>query len=534
MVPSPMGARSGRDDAGRDRPPAVVEVRRGWKSYGGAPALAGADFQLHANEIHVLAGPNGAGKSTLVKVIGGAVALDRGDVLLDGHRCVFASPRDSMRAGIALVSQEGSLVPTLSVAENLVLGGRHARRSVGINWRGTREHASRLLQSLGDDIDVRLPVSVLPSDERQIVEIVRAISFESTVLVLDEPTTFLDAGQTSRLFEILHELRGAGTAILIISHRLDEMLRVGDRFTVMRDGRVVASAPAGDVDDGWLVGHMMNTHGQTAAAAAPAVRGTRAHPDQSLSVSNLADAGGRVRDVSFDLSAGEIVGLGGVIGSGQSELLETIFGARRRLRGDVTVAGTPSGRTPIAAIHCGMGFVPDDRRGKALVGQLSVLQNMLMASRTVGPRMSMRGERKLAEQWCERLAIKTPDVGTRVDRLSGGNQQKVVIARWLVLSPSVLLLNEPTRGVDIAGKREIHRLLREFVARGASVLFASSEVEELQELADRVLVMRNGSVIGDLARSELTTEAITAVANGLRPHRVDKAERDHADSASIH
>jgi len=409
-------------------------------------------------------------------------------------------------------------VPALSVAENLVLGGRHPRRWLGIDWKRTWHDAAELLQALGDDIDPRTRVAALPPDECQIVEIVRAMSFDSSTLVLDEPTTFLDAAQVARLFEMLDVLRTGGKAILIISHRLDEMMRVGDRYSVMRDGRVVASAPAAEVDDAWLVHRLIGDDARSAQVTRHEPPRQQASTDAVVSAWNLSDVAGRVRSVSFDLRPGEIVGLGGPVGSGQSELLETIFGARPQSVGNVMVDGASRGRTPLQAMRVGIGYVPDDRRGKALVTQSSVMQNMLMGARAMQGRSSVKNERFEVERWIERLRIKTPGPDARFDRLSGGNQQKVVMARWLMLSPRLLLLHEPTRGVDMAGKQEIYRLIRDLAAEGAAVLFASSEIEELHQLADRLLVMRTGSIVMDIPRADLTLDAITAFANGLWPH----------------
>ena len=480
---------------------AALHVSGIHKRYGGVHALKGVDFALAPGEVHVLLGENGAGKSTLMGVLSGAVVPDEGTVVLDGRQVRFADPRDAHAAGIAMIPQELDLVPGLDIASNLFLGNELTRGGM-LSHRAMRRQAQDLLARAGVALDAGLPVASLRMGERQLVAIAKALAAEARILIMDEPTAALSAVEADHLFTVVRELAARGVAIVYISHRLEEVARIGDRVTVMRDGAVVATtrpdAPQAELVR-LLVGRPFSDlfPPRVAAAGEPILRLDHAafHPD------NPRPGWQAPQDVSLTVHAGEIVGLAGLMGVGRTELLSALygFGASGRWRGTVEVEGRPAVLGTIAAARrAGIAYVTDDRRGTGLVLKHTVAQNAVMSTlRRVTPRglVSRALERRRVAEALEHYDIRPRLPEAKVVNLSGGNQQKVVFAKELMNGPRLLLLDEPTRGVDVGAKAEIYRRMRKLADEGLGVLVASSELPELIGLCDRIVVMRAGRTV---------------------------------------
>jgi len=478
------------------------------KRYGGVHALRGVDLELRAGEIHGLLGENGSGKSTLLRTLAGQLEPDAGRLVLAGAEVRFADPARAMAAGIATVTQETTLVRELSVAENIFLGPRKARRPWGIDWRRTRAQALVLLERLGLELDPSTPVGELRPDQQQMVEIARALSIVARVVILDEPTSSLPDDQVAALFEAVRALRAEGVAVVFVSHRMNEVFELVDRVTVLRDGRVVGGGPIGDFDRASLIHLMIGRELEELDLAASAPR----HDGGAVMRVRNFSVPGRVHDVDLAVDPGEIVGLAGLVGSGRSSLLDGLFGLEPTARGRLEVAGRPAAiRDPRSAIRAGLGYVPADRKTRGLVLDMSVQANLLMArsSRSFRLRRPPRGaEERTVAVAVERYRIVTDSAATPVARLSGGNQQKVVLAKWLETDPRMLLLDEPTRGVDVGAKAEIYRTLGRIKDAGVGILLSSSETPELMLLCDRILVMYRGRIAAALNREDATEARI--------------------------
>lgn len=488
----------------------LIAARGISKAFPPTIALDGVDFALAPGEIHSLAGENGSGKSTLLKVLSGALAPDEGEVIIGDHRLALGDVHAAMAAGIALVTQEGSLLPELSVAENVMLGQRHIRRGGFIDWAATRRKARAVLDLLGLDLDPAAAVSSLPTDRRQMVEIARAVSADAQVLLLDEPTSSLDLNEVGDLFGLLRRLRGEGVGIVFVSHRMSEMTAISDRVTVLRDGRCVGDARMAEVDHAWLVRRMVGRDLTTFPTRTPRPLGQTV-----LSVEDLCDAERRVKQASLSVRAGEIVGLAGLVGAGRTELLETIIGARRRIAGSVHVAGQRLTGGPRAALAAGVTMVSEDRKATGAVPEMSLADNMLLSGRQPALRLRRPGaEARTLAPWMDQLRVRGGSLGDPIGRLSGGNQQKVLLGRSLVTEPTVLLLDEPTRGVDIGAKMEIGALIGQIAGGGAGILLASSELPEILAICHRVLVMRGGAIVAEFDREDMTEERIVREAIG--------------------
>jgi ABC-type sugar transport system ATPase subunit len=483
------------------------------KRYGGVHALRGAALDVYPGEVHALVGENGSGKSTLLKIISGQVQADSGRILFEGRPTAFRSAIEALRCGISTVTQETTLAPDLSIAENVFLGHRMARRAGLIDWRQTQRLARAALARLGLDLDPSMPVRRLRPDQQQLVEIARALSIDARVLILDEPTSSLTDDEVEALFGIVRRLGDAGVATIFVSHRLNELFAVAERVTVLRDGRTVASGAAAEFDRARLI-HSMVGRALDELAAHP----SQTDPDGGavLRVSGLS-APGLLDDVSLYVAPGEVVGLAGLVGAGRSELLESLFGLRRA-EGSVTVAGRAVAyRTPRHAIRDGIAFVPADRKLQGLVLDMSVRENLMMASTSLLARLrhpSGQRETGAVEQMVARLRIRAHSPRSPVSTLSGGNQQKVVLGKWLLTQPKVLMLDEPTRGVDVGAKAEIYRLLLDAARQGIGVLVSSSENPELLTLCDRIVVMFRGRVATTLTRENATEAMIAHFAGG--------------------
>jgi ribose transport system ATP-binding protein len=492
-----------------DAPGSLLEARGIGKSFNGVPVLRDVDFDLRAGEVHALLGGNGAGKSTLMKILEGVYERDRGEIIIDGVPVALGTPAAARAHGIAMIFQEFSLVPTLTVAQNVYLA-RETRTAAGlIDDRASERRAAELLREMGVELDVRREVAGLPTASWQLVEIAKALSQEARVLIMDEPTASLSSTEVEALFSIIEGLKRRGIAIVYITHRLEEVLHVADRVTVLRDGSVVGTEQREQLDLQRLIELIVGREVQRSMQRAGRSRDPAATP--LLSLRGVSSAEG-VRDVSFDVHPGEVVGLAGLMGSGRSELARALFGIDRITSGTVCVDGEPVRiRKPSDAIAHGIVLVPEDRRTQGLVLDHTVRDNLTV---TLLRQLSRRGtlDRQATTQAAER-EIARLDVrggarllGMPVRRLSGGNQQKVVLGKWLATEPRLLILDEPTAGVDIATKTDIVALAHELADQGRAVLVISSEFAELLALADRIVVLRDGSVDRELARAEVTDE----------------------------
>ena len=492
---------------------AVVACRGLTKRFGGQVAVDGVDFDVRAGEVHALVGENGAGKSTLVKMLDGYHRPDEGSLLAGGEEVRFDSVRDAERAGVAMIPQELDLFGELTVAENLVVGRDRPRRPWGgIDWSAIRAAARERFEALGVEIDVDVPVKQLPTANQQLVAIARALAGDARVVIMDEPTSSLSGGEVERLFGVIRDLTGSGVGVVYISHRLEEVFEIADRITVMRDGHHVETRPASELDSEELVKLMVGRSLEEGIDRDGAEAG-----DVVLDVRGLG-RDGEFSAIDLTLRAGEIVGLGGLIGAGRTEVAETIFGVRHADDGEVRVNGEPlSARSPEAAMREGIFYVPEDRQGEGLILEFEVIDNVTLSilERLSSHGLVRRGDASsLVGDLRERLSIKGADDGP-VSRLSGGNQQKVVLAKALAREPDVLLLDEPTRGVDVAAKAEIYGLIDELARQGKAILVISSEMEELLSLSDRVVVMREGRLTGEYSRAEATQEKVMQAATGV-------------------
>ncbi len=482
------------------------------KSFGAVAALRDVHLELLGGQAHALVGENGAGKSTLVKILAGVHRPDAGTLTLDGRPLVLGGPADARAAGIAVIYQEPTLFPDLSVAENIFMGRQPLRSLRRIDTAQMRARAAALFERLGVHLDPDRPARGLSIADQQLVEIAKALSFDARVLVMDEPTAALSGVEVQRLFSVARSLRDAGTAVLFISHRFDEVFALCERITVMRDGRWISTDPVADVTVDEIVRRMV---GREVSAMYPKLQTAVGEP--RLEVRGLTRHG--VFDgVSFTVHSGEIVALAGLVGAGRSEVARAIFGVDRYDSGEVRVDGKalPAADTA-AAIRAGVALVPEDRRQQGLVMELSVERNATLPRRWALARAGLlggRGEREAARTWAERLQVRAARLADPVSTLSGGNQQKVVLAKWLATVPKVLLVDEPTRGIDIGTKAEVHRLLSQLAADGVAVLMVSSELPEVLGMADRVLVMHEGKLTADIARERAGEESVMRAATG--------------------
>jgi ribose transport system ATP-binding protein len=483
------------------------------KSFPGVRALDGVSFNLRAGEVHALLGENGAGKSTLVKIICGIYKPDAGAIRIKGETVEITGPTHAQALGISSVHQELHLEPYLTVAENIFLGRQPTGRFGMIDYARMNRDAYALLKRLGADLDPESTVESLSVAQRQIIAIARANSTTARIVIFDEPTSSLTERETNLLFDMIARLRDEGLGIIYISHRMEEIFRLCDRVTVLRDGCYVATKPVGDTDMRDLIDMMIGRDISDLFRKAPAQIG-----DIVLEVRNLSKKG-ILRDVSFSVRRGEIVGIAGLVGAGRTELARAIFGDLMVDSGEIRVEGqrVPAGHSPRSAILAGIGLVPEDRKEQGLVTGLSVRQNismpMLKALSSLNV-LSLRKEQRLAESYVNRLAIKTPTIEQKATFLSGGNQQRVVIAKWLATQPKLLIVDEPTRGVDVGAKSEIHALLCDLAREGMAIMMISSDLPEVLAMSDRVLVMRKGRIAVDLPAAGATQEAIMHYATG--------------------
>jgi rhamnose transport system ATP-binding protein len=497
---------------GRNPGRPVLELRGLSKSFGAVAAVQDVSFPLYAHEAHALIGENGAGKSTIVKMLAGVHRPDTGGLLLDDAPLDLHSPADARAAGIAVIYQEPTLFPDLSVAENIFLGRQPVTRGGRIDRAGVRKAAAELFTRLDVPLDPDRPARGLSIADQQLVEIAKALSAEARVIVMDEPTAALSGHEVERLFSVARSLRDQGAAILFISHRFEEVTALCQRVTVMRDGRHVSTDPIENLTVETMVRRMV---GRDLDALFPK---QDVEPGEVvLEVRDLSRAG-IFEDISFDVRAGEIVALAGLVGAGRSEVVRSVFGIDSRDSGEVRVAGKPlpAGR-PKAAMAAGVALVPEDRRQQGLVMDLSIERNATLTRRRALSRFGLLlggNERRSARDWTARLQTKYASLSDAVSTLSGGNQQKVVLAKWLSTEPQVLIVDEPTRGIDVGTKAEVHRLMSGLAAQGVAVVMVSSELPEVLGMADRVLVMHEGRITAELPRADANEESVMLAATG--------------------
>jgi D-xylose transport system ATP-binding protein len=488
----------------------LLEMRQITKRFPGVLALDGVSFDLHRGEVHALVGENGAGKSTLINIVAGVHADYDGEIALDGERRRFAGVRDAAECGIAVVHQELSLVPEFSIAENVFLG-REPRRLGVIRAEEMHSRAQRLLDELRLGLDAHTPAGALGIGQQYLVEIAKALGREPRILVLDEPTAALTGSEAGVLFGIVERLRRGGAGIVYISHKLDEVFRIADRITVLRDGRTVGTHATAAIERRQLIALMV---GRDVSDIFPEPRRTPGDVAfEARGVTVVDDRGKRlVDDVTFAVRGGEVVGIAGLVGAGRSELLMAIFGAHPGRRGgEFFVGGTRVAiDSPRDAIAAGIGFVTEDRKRFGLLLDHAVVTNITLASLA---RVDVDAEAAASARKMSELRIKAPSVFTIVGTLSGGNQQKVVLAKWLLTEPKVLLLDEPTRGIDVGAKQEIYAQIERLAAAGMAIVLVSSELPEVLGLADRVLVLHEGRVAGEFARGA-SAEAVMTCATG--------------------
>ncbi|MDX6692499.1 MAG: D-xylose transport system ATP-binding protein [Blastocatellia bacterium] len=499
----------------------LLEMRDITKSFPGVRALDGVTFDLHAGELHALVGENGAGKSTLMKVLGGVYPYPQygGEVRIDGEARRFSSVRDAERAGVAVIFQELSLVKEMSVGENIFLG-REPRRFGVVRWDELYSRAARLLEDLRLKIDPRTPVGHLGIGQQQLVEIAKALSQEARILVLDEPTAALTETEVEILFGILARLRERGVGMIYISHKLDEVFRMSNRITVLRDGRTVGTEPTSALNEAAVIARMVGREVGDIFPQADHARGETIFEARHMTVEDPNIKGKLlVDDISFSVRRGEVLGIAGLMGAGRSDLLMAIFGAHAgRVSGEVLMEGEPVHITrPSDAIRHGIGFVTEDRKRFGLILDQTILNNMTIAglSRLSGRFVTnVNAETTAGERSMRELRVKAPSIMTIAGTLSGGNQQKVVLAKWLLTNPRVLFLDEPTRGIDVGAKQEIYAQINKLAREGLAIVLVSSELPEVLGLSDRVLVLHEGHITGEFTRAEATPEAVMSCATG--------------------
>jgi len=497
----------------------VLEGRALVKRFPGVVALDGVDIALYPGEVHALVGENGAGKSTLIKLLTGAYRPDGGALLHRGRETAYSSPRDAQDDGISTIYQEVNLVPLMSVSRNLYLG-REPRRLGLVDSRRMEREGRQLLREYGIGVDVRAPLRSLGLGAQQMVAVARAVSTEADTVIMDEPTSSLETREVETLFRLVERLRQQGTAILYVSHRLDELFRLCHRVTVLRDGRLVHSGPLAEQSRLSLVALMLGRelrevqqHGATAFGEGHATADTPVLEVSGLSRANV------LHDVDLTVRPGEVVGLGGLLGAGRSETARAVAGADPVDRGEVRVNGTPvRGRTTAGAIRAGIAMLPEDRKSEGIVPGLSVRDNIALAALPRLSRVGVVNEKavdRLVATFMERLRIRASSPDQKVGELSGGNQQKVLLARLLCLEPKVLLLDEPTRGIDVGAKAEVQALVEELAQQGLAVVLISSELGELVEGSDRIVVLRDGAVVEVLQGDAVdANHVMSAIASG--------------------
>jgi len=491
-----------------------LQMNRISKSYPGVQALKDVNFEVARGEIHALVGENGAGKSTLMKILNGVELPNSGEIILRGQPASITNPRDAQAQGISIIHQELALIPYLTVGQNIFLGREPKRAGSFVDWPRLYREAQTLLDRLNVEVDARAEVQFLSIAQQQMVEVAKALSLNADMIVMDEPTSSLTDRETEVLFEVMRSLRAENVSLVFISHRMEEVFEISDRVTVLRDGLYVDTKPIAELDESRIVQMMV---GRVLGDLYP--ENDRVQGEVVLEAANLSD-GRELKGVDLALRRGEILGISGLVGAGRTALAETLFGIRPAVTGQISLAGQSVRiKSPGQAVQLGMGLVPEDRKLQGLFLNLAVRDNIFISAikqlLNFGF-INFNKANKLAQEFVDKLGVRTPGLRQRVRNLSGGNQQKVVIARWLTLNPKVLILDEPTRGIDIGAKAEIHGLMSDLAREGMGVLMISSELPEILGVSDRILVMREGKVTAEFNRDEATQDKIMHAATGVQ------------------
>jgi erythritol transport system ATP-binding protein len=496
-----------------DNADVILQVEGVTKVYPGTVALKGVNFAVRRGAVNVLVGENGAGKSTLMKIIAGAEQPSSGRLLLDGQPVELGSSAEALRHGIGIVFQELNLFPNLSITENIFIAHEITRMGIDIDADAQREKVRGLLARLELDLSPDTLVEDLRIGQQQLIEIAKALAYDARVLILDEPTSALSAAEVDVLFRVIGELKAQGVSIVYISHRLEELIRIGDYITVLRDGLITGHQPMAQIDVPWIVRQMVGRETKDFSRPVGHTRGAEVLTLRDVTLPRKG-SGLLVDHVSLSLHAGEIVGIYGLMGAGRSELFECILGVHPLATGDVILGGKPLNGKPIAArVAQGLALIPEDRKGDALLPIMSIGENMTLsslASHARGFHIDPRREQRSVLDYIRDLAIKVADWRLPVSSLSGGNQQKVVIARALMTTPKVLLMDEPSRGIDVGAKADIFKVMRDLAGRGLGVLFVTSDLDEVMALSDRILVMSNGRVTAQFDAADATQDALVA------------------------
>lgn len=491
----------------------ILELKKINKSFPGVKALSDVDLTLRKGEVLALVGENGAGKSTLMKILSGAYKKDSGSIVFEGKEVEIHSPKQSEELGIAIIYQELNLIQRVSIAENIFLG-RYPKKKGTIQWNRMNKDAEDLLARLGLEMNVRMMLQGLSLAQRQIVEIVKAVSINAKIVIMDEPTSSLSHSETEILFRIIRMLKEQGTAIIFITHKLDEIYTVCDRMTILRDGCYVGTRDVKDITKEEMIEMMIGRELTNQYPQRNVEIG-----DKILEVKNLNDGGNRVKKVSFSVHAGEVLGFSGLVGAGRTETMRLIFGADKKAGGEILIRGKQVEiHSPRDAIRHGIGFVTENRKEEGLLLRSSVRINTVMAALKKilksGLYFDFKKEKKAAEDYVKLLHTATPSVDQKTMFLSGGNQQKVVLAKWLFSDSEILILDEPTRGIDVGAKREIYEIINNLAAEGKVVIVVSSDMEEVMGISDRILVMHEGVISGELRREEFSQNRIANYAIG--------------------
>jgi len=489
----------------------ILEMRSITKDFPGVRALDRVDFNLQKGEVHVLVGENGAGKSTLIKILSGAYRMDAGEIIIDGRHVEINKPGDAADLGIFTIYQEIMLVPPLTVAENIYLGELQTGAGM-VNWKEIHRNSRQLLDKVGaPNIRVNTRLKDLGVAKQQLVAVARALRRDTRILIMDEPTSSLTPSEIEQLFKTIRSLKSEGVAIIYISHRLDEVKQIGDRITVMRDGRVIGTRPVEEADRSTIIRMMV---GRDVLVEPRECRTQEGDPVLRLDHFSVP---GKLHDINLEVKRGEVVGMAGLIGAGRTELARAIFGADRGGSGDVYIDGAPVHiRSPYDAISAGIALVPEDRKVQGMIGVLSVQVNLMLAygNRHYRGLLDFGRDKDITREYIDKLSIRTPTAAKRIMELSGGNQQKVILARWLCMTLKVLILDEVTRGIDVGAKAEIYKIIDELACAGYGILMISSELPEILTLSDRILVMHEGHLTGEFSRQDATQEKIMLKAIG--------------------
>ena len=487
----------------------ILEIKGVSKSFVGVKALQNVSFQVRKGDVHALLGENGAGKSTLMKILSGAYNKDCGQIFVNGKEAEIRNTKDSERLGIAIIYQELNLIPDITVAENIFLA-RQPKKHGLLDWKKMTEDAEEILDYMDVAINPRAIVSSLSVAQQQMVEIAKAISLHSQLLIMDEPTSTLTEGETRKLFSVINNLKSKGISMIYISHRMEEIFEICDSYTVLRDGTFVHSGEIKEVDVNQIIEYMV---GRSLASVYPEKKNKVG--EVILEADHISN-GKEVKDVSFSLRKGEILGFAGLVGAGRTETLKAVFGADSGAKGEIKINGKPVQiRSPRDAIKLGIGFLPEDRKKEGLVVDLPVLDNTAKPEKAMEHGMfSAKKAKEICQKYIRELLIKTPSELQKAKFLSGGNQQKVVLAKWLNCEPEIIVLDEPTRGIDVNAKMEIYNIIVKLAEEGKSIIMISSEMPELIGLCDRVIVMHEGCVTGELDRRTLSQQQIMHYATG--------------------